>query len=309
MTLDRTLPFTRGEALEAGITVSQLAGPMYARLLHGVYVSSSVTITPRIRALAALRISQPGAWVSHHTACLLWGGWVPESSDLHVTAPTPDRRSVRRGVYTHRARPGSTPTKRYGVAVSRPLDVFLDLAALHLDLVDLVAAGDSLVKATSIEPEDLCRNTAEWSGRGARFARQAAGHVRAGVDSAQESRLRMLLVLAGLPEPVVNRITRLANGDWRWRFDLSYPEFKILIEYDGEQHLEGGQRKLDDARRKAIEASGWIVIVITKDDLYKDPAGVLVRVRRALRERGCSSLRRALANSWQRHFPVWPAAA
>ena len=80
----------------------------------------------------------------------------------------------------------------------------------------------------------------------------------------------------------MNRITRLANGEWKWRFDLCYPEFKILVEYDGEQHLEGNQRKLDDARRKAIQALGWIVIVITKDDLYKDPAGVLVRVRDAL---------------------------
>lgn len=193
--------------------------------------------------------------------------------------------------------------------VSPPIDVFLDMAALHVDLLDLVTVGDSLVRATEVEPEDFVRATAEWSGRGARFARQAAGYVRSGVDSPQESRLRMLLVLAGLPEPVVNLITRLSNGDWKWRFDLSYPEFKILVEYDGEQHLSEGQRKLDEARREAIRGQGWIVLVVTRDDLYKNPVGVLNRVRDALHERGCAGLRRTYATTWQRYFPARAAAA
>lgn len=307
--LDRSVPFTRGAALAAGLSIRDLTGSSHTRLLHGVYVASTTAITPRIRALAALRISQPGAWASHHTAGALWGCWMPTCSDLHVTAPDPDHRSVRRGVFTHRARLGSSPIRRHGVWVSRPVDVFLDLAALHIDLVDLVAAGDSLVKATAIEPSDLVSAAATWSGRGARFARLAAGHVRSEVDSPQESRLRMLLVLAGLPVPVVNRVTRLANGDWRWRFDLSYPQFKILIEYDGEQHLEEGRRRLDEARREAIEALGWIVIVVSKNELYRDPAGVIDQVRAALRERGCPGLRRSPATVWQRHFPIRVAAA
>lgn len=193
--------------------------------------------------------------------------------------------------------------------MSRPIDVFLDLAALHIDLVELVTVGDSLVQATKIEADDLVRAATAWSGRGARFARHAAEYVRCGVDSPQESRLRMLLVLAGLPEPVVNHITRHPNGDWKWRFDLSYPELKILVEYDGEQHLEEGRRKLDEARRETLRGLGWIVIVVTRDDLYKDPLGVLDRVRDALRDRGCTGLRRRFATTWQRHFPSRAVAA
>ena len=45
-----------------------------------------------------------------------------------------------------------------------------------------------------------------WHGRGAKLARRAARFVRDGVDSAMETRLRMLLVLAGLPAPEVNFI-------------------------------------------------------------------------------------------------------
>ena len=37
-----------------------------------------------------------------------------------------------------------------------------------------------------------------------------------------ESRVRMLIVLAGLPEPTTNHVIRYPNGDWRRRLDLSY---------------------------------------------------------------------------------------
>jgi hypothetical protein len=53
-----------------------------------------------------------------------------------------------------------------------------------------------------------------------------------------ESRLRMLLVLAGLPEPTVNHIVRDDRGNWVRRFDLAYPDLRIAIEYDGRHHIE-----------------------------------------------------------------------
>jgi len=47
--------------------------------------------------------------------------------------------------------------------------------------------------------------------------------VRIGVDSPLETRLRLLIVLAGLPEPKVNHQLRDQHGDVVMRFDLSYP--------------------------------------------------------------------------------------
>ncbi len=48
-----------------------------------------------------------------------------------------------------------------------------------------------------------------------------------------ETRLRLLLVLAGLPEPTVNVIVRGPDGEWLRRFDLCYPIFRLVVEYDG----------------------------------------------------------------------------
>lgn len=47
--------------------------------------------------------------------------------------------------------------------------------------------------------------------------------MRQGVDSPMETRLRMLIVLAGYPEPRVNVIIRHENGDWSTRLDLCHP--------------------------------------------------------------------------------------
>lgn len=60
-----------------------------------------------------------------------------------------------------------------------------------------------------------------------------------------ESRLRMLLVLAGFAEPQVNFILRDLAGDWSRRFDLCYRALKLIIEYDGEQHGDLDHRDSD----------------------------------------------------------------
>ena len=98
----------------------------------------------------------------------------------------------------------------------------MELASTRPNLVDLVVAGDSLVTAAALSPEDLVAAADEWTGRWCRLARRAARLVRTGVNSPMESRVRMLIVLAGLPEPTTNHILRYPNGDWRRRLDLCY---------------------------------------------------------------------------------------
>ena len=71
-----------------------------------------------------------------------------------------------------------------------------------------------------------------------------------GVDSGMETRLRLLLVLAGLPEPQVNVILRQPDGSWSMRLDLSYPHLELIVEYDGRQHADSTQQWKRDSRRR-----------------------------------------------------------
>ena len=102
-----------------------------------------------------------------------------------------------------------------------------------------------------------------------------------------ESRLRMLLVLAGFPEPEVNVILRDLRGDWSRRFDLCYLALRLIIEYDGEQHGDlDHHRDSDIHRREELERLGYPPVQVTSRGLYGDPARTLRRVADALRQVG-----------------------
>ena len=118
-----------------------------------------------------------------------------------------------------------------------------------------------------------------------------------------ESRLRMLLVLAGLPAPQVNFIVRHPDGSWRMRFDLCCPALKLIIEYDGRQHaMNSAQWQRDLKRREELDAIGWRISVVTAADLYDAPEQVLARVRDALVVRGATGSRRHFKTEWLRYF-------
>lgn len=118
------------------------------------------------------------------------------------------------------------------------------------------------------------------------MARQAARLVRAGVDSPMETHLRLLLVLAGLPEPVVGHVVLDSDGGWLATPDLSYPELEIAIEYDGAHHLtNAAQWQRDIRRRENLERAGWLVRVVTARDLLAAPATVVARITTDLRAR------------------------
>ncbi len=113
-----------------------------------------------------------------------------------------------------------------------------------------------------------------------------AALVRHGVDSPMESRLRLLIVLAGLPEPEVGRTVYDTDGGWLARPDLSYPDLKIAIEYDGRNHLlDSNQWRRDIRRRENLEREGWLVRVITAADVLRAPETVVARIAQDLRAR------------------------
>jgi hypothetical protein len=74
---------------------------------------------------------------------------------------------------------------------------FLGLASIGVSLVDLVIAGDNLIKANGLAPQKFVAAAEAYQGRNARRARRAASLVRAAVDSPMETRIRLLIVFAG----------------------------------------------------------------------------------------------------------------
>ncbi len=306
--IDPTVPFTRAEARAAGIPITALRGPRFHQVFYDLYVASSVEVTQSIRAKAALRLCNAESYVSHFTAANLWGGCVPEQPLTHVSVKA-GRRPERRGIQSHAAQEGAKTTTFDGMPITTPEQTFLDLS-WQLSLVELVILGDSLVGKRRTTPDQLIEAAASCRGKGARLARRAAALVRRGVDSPMESRLRLLIVLAGLPEPAVNFTVRDEEGAVLMRFDLSYPALKLIIEYDGRQHArDDAQWARDIARREELDNLGWRLIIVRAEDIYARPDKTLNRVRDALRARGAKNLPRKFKAEWTQHFPVRRSAA
>lgn len=300
----RTIVLTRAKARAMGIPLSDLLGPGFTRLFHDTYVSSSRVITLRLRASTIIKRLPGATHVSHHTAVRLWGGIAPDSADIHLSMASREARCRRTGVAAHLGTADAQTTIFDGVPISTPVQAFLDLASVGASLVDLVIAGDSLVKANDLDPQQFLAAADAYQGRNARRARRAASLVRAGVDSPMETRLRLLIVLAGLPEPQVNMIVRIASGKWRWRFDLCYPEYKLIIEYDGRQHAYHAEQWSHDLeRREWLDQEGWRMLVVISEGIYGDPLRTLHRVKAALEERG-ARVPKSFKQEWRRHFMV-----
>ena len=304
MVLDVSKPFSRAQARVGGLPLTRLLSREFHKVGHDQYVAAVVPVTTTIRAMAALNVAPAGSHVSHHTAAELWGAVVPATCQTHVSVPTDHGRSVRRGLQCHVAAVGSATAYLRGVRISTPVQSFLELAAVGVNLVDLVVVGDGLVKKKRTTPEALMSVAGAWTGRGARAARRAAMLVRSGVDSPMESRSRMLLVLAGLPEPEVNLILRGLDGEWQRRFDMYYKRQRLLVEFDGRQHAEDEVQWVGDIyRREELDRRGERLIIITRSGIYDEPLRTLERVRSALVERGATGLPRRFRPEWQRYFP------
>ncbi|PWJ24454.1 uncharacterized protein DUF559 [Branchiibius hedensis] len=292
--------FTRQQLLRHGVSPRELRpGGRFQRVLRGVYVCED-KITFHTLLDAALHRAPDDAIVSHHTAAALWGGVVPNSSTIHLSV-RPDTILRMAGITAHRVNE-SQHVMLNRRRVTTPAQTFIDLAGV-LELIDLVVLGDTLVRKGRVHVNELRAAADAATGRGVARARTAAGLVREGSESVQETKTRLLVVLAGLPELVSQYRVRDENGAIRARPDLAYPQWKVAIDYDGRTHFDSTRdRQKDTIRREWLIQHGWQCVTIYADDLFKDPAGILERIIAAIRANGGSV--RVTGSTWQRHFHV-----
>lgn len=122
--------------------------------------------------------------------------------------------------------------------------------------------------------------------RGARRLREAYRWVRPRIESRRETRLRLLIVRAGYPEPETDVYLPLRRGKRRVRGDLVFLEYKVLVECDGEQHRKNDKQYHRDIERlDDVAEEGWRVIRVLKSTT---DAWALAKLDTALRDRGWS---------------------
>lgn len=295
-------PFTRSDALAAGLTDRQLRGRDFQQLLVGVFISSRIRDLAVPRAAAALMVHPPNAVASHFSSARVLGAPVPDHPLEHVTVARAADRRQRHGLRCHVAALAEHDVRVvHGLRITDPHRLFVEMAPL-LSLVELVILGDWLVRHEHVTVPSLVRYCSRTTARHAETARRAAAYVRARVDSPMETRLRMLIVLAGLPEPDVNLEIQQDGGLVNVRLDLSYPKVRLAVEYDGRQHVElVDQWESDLERRERLDTDKWRIIVVVSKGIFREPERTVQRVWRALEERGYQPLSPP-TDGWRIHF-------
>jgi hypothetical protein len=230
----------------------------------------------------ALKRLHPEAVLSCMSAVKLYDRRLDAPPRPHISAPTQIRRA---GLVAHQ-RPSLETTGRHGIGLTTPRQTFLDLAT-DLEDVRLAVVGDALCRRTALTPDELRRFVESHPPvAGLRRARRVAALVRAGVDSVMETRVRLIVVAAGLPEPLVNEPARDGYGGWLARVDLIYPQVKVGIEFQGDHHRTDRQQWRDDmVRMRMLQDDGWLVLYLSADDV-RFPNRFLGQLRNALAARG-----------------------
>ena len=96
-------------------------------LFRNCFLARDAPLTLDNRARGALLVAPSSAVISHHTAATLWGGAVPDSSDVHVTVSS-DQSFQTAGVRTHESSRARSVTFRRGIRITTPEQTFIDLA-------------------------------------------------------------------------------------------------------------------------------------------------------------------------------------
>ncbi len=306
--------FTVADALAAGVTPSRLRSGDLTQSFHG---TRSRTEPPPAQALVLDRLGRPRGelerahlerafeyatrmgpheFFSHVTAAVIWGLPLPATllrgSDLHVGVFAPSRLPRSAGVRGHQIvqlKTKITSEPWTGLKVTDAAATWVMLASVLRHPYDLVAVADAVVRDWRAHPlgtvDDL--RAAMTTGRrvGIQKLREALPLARTRSASRPETRVRLELRDAGLPEPKLNYEV-IEQALYLGSVDLAYPELRIAIEYEGEHHLlDPEQWARDIARYERLVSAGWIVIRVTKAELFGDPAALARRVRAAIAQR------------------------
>lgn len=297
-----TRPFTNAQLVDAGLNPKLLKRRDFQQVVRGVWVHRDGAGDPLLGIRAALALHPRGAFVSHLSAALLHGLPVPDHPFAHVTVHHHEDRRFRPGIKPHVTKRARSLVTLRGMPVTDLLTTFVQCAG-HLSLVEQVVLGDALVRKFPVTAAQLRASCDQSNEYYAGAARKAARYVRDRVDSPMETRTRMLLVLAGLPEPEVDHRIYWPDGRLKRRYDLYYKQAGILVEYEGRQHAsDPTQWQRDIERREELDVDGLRLIVVTAEGIHVEPERTLLRVRKALLARTSGPVPQ-INPRWRRHFP------
>ena len=272
-----------GEAVASGVVTRHQLRRWYTPLFRGVYIQKGVEPSLRDRAIGAWLASRRKAVIAGVAASALHGApWVDPWAPIELVGVKSEGQD---GLIARSERIAADEITRIsGLPVTSRVRTAFDLGR-HLDRPEALARLDALMWNQRFQIGDVLALSERYPrARGIRQLRELLTLVDGGASSPRESRIRLLLIDAGFPQPetqiaVLRGVTPVAWLDMGWR------DFQVAVEYDGDHHRKNRRQYVKDiARLRMLEALGWIVVRVIAEDKPRD---IIDRVEAALAQRGC----------------------
>lgn len=289
------LPPSLGDAFSVRDAIEQGASPGMLRRVElrtphrGVRARGADPTDLRGRCREYAPRLRPGQFFSHETALALIGCPLPPHPYLpavHVSTHRPAYPPRLDGVVPHRlqTRENATETDPTGIALEHPGRAWRQCGTLWR-LHDLVAAADFLISGPHplLSIDELREEIALMGDTRRGILTRALDLARVGPRSPRETELRLLLVRAGLPEPLLTWNLFDERGIFIAELDMAYPDWRVCPEYDGRVHAENARQFARDADRwAAIRRAGWEHVRILSHHMSGDGRAAVALVREAL---------------------------
>ncbi|WP_232663818.1 endonuclease domain-containing protein [Pseudonocardia sp. TRM90224] len=244
-----------------------------------IYVRAADPIDLATRSRAAYLLFDGRCVLAGWSAAELLGSSCgPADAPAKVLARGGRRRS-RKGLLVHGDTLAADETLSVeDVRLTSPLRTAYDLARWK-SLTDAVIAVDALAHTFRFAPDDLLSYPyAQFGSRGSAKLPAVVRLADPLSESPMETRIRLAIVLAGLPPPT------LQHPVGPFRLDLAYPDVRLGIEYDGRDHRTQ-ERAMRDLNREAyLTRAGWRMLRFRAAEVH-NPKRVADRVARMITAR------------------------
>ena len=279
---------SRRQAFDAGLTRNQVAQRLtsgrWRCAVPGVYIVAGVPGSWEQDAMVALLASPAGSVLSHVTGAAVYDLCDP-SPIPHLTVP--GRASGRfRHAVVHRTRQGMDPrdVQRVGPFTSTtPARTIVDCAAVvgYKTLCEMLdrALCRGLASAEAVRTAAGRASTAKGRKGQANLEQSLEVWVQGPrPHSVREMETVRLVTSWGLPMPERQMVIRDEWGRFLAQVDLGWRQERIALEYDGAEFHTPRTAAADARRQGRIEAQGYRVVRVRKEDMRPPAAALRARL-------------------------------
>jgi hypothetical protein len=276
----RLRPFSLDEARDAGLTRHSLRGRTWKRIGARLYRWADLPEDLLLTLSAWRSVLPPETVFAGASAAWLHGLDIEPADPVEVVVPPSCAVRTRVGLIVRHARIPTAEVVSIRGFRATALPLALARLCFQRPTVEALVAIDMAMYRGLIDQTVLAQYAEEAKLRAGLLRMKSLAMLAAPAESPMETRLRWLLIQAGLPGPQVQAELSDASARLLGRVDLYYPEARLAVEYDGGHHRE---RMVEDNRRQnLLISSGYRVLRFTAADIHNRADVVIAQVRAAL---------------------------